>query len=347
VHGSGSTSTVLLIADPGAPAKLVDDIADSLADEITQRADASMSWEVATRAEPYLPDEQAPIDTIIESVNPASESAEVVVYVTDLPRRDHTVPIVADISPRHRFALVSIPGVGGAFLLRRLREVLLLAIAQITEMPELAGDRPKHLPRKMFRDGIRYFAPKGMRRLRLLAGMVRANRPWRLVTGLSKVLVGAFASGAIGLVTITIWELSDTMGPWRMAGGTVLSITAMVAWLILDHELWERPDSPTQRDRARLYNAATLVTLLLGVAVLHVALFLMLLATAGLMLPPTLLEKTIGHPITITDYLALAWLTASIATVGGALGSGLEDDDAVRVAAYGVRQRERFDKTIR
>ena len=38
-----------------------------------------------------------------------------------------------------------------------------------------------------------------MSRLRLLMGMVYANRPWRLVVGLSKVMMAAFAAGAVSL----------------------------------------------------------------------------------------------------------------------------------------------------
>jgi hypothetical protein len=42
--------------------------------------------------------------------------------------------------------------------------------------------------------------------------------------------------------------------------------------------------------------------------------------------------------------LLMAWLVAAVATLGGALGSGMEDDDAVKAATYGVRQRQRFDQ---
>ena len=37
----------------------------------------------------------------------------------------------------------------------------------------------------------------------------------------------------------------------------------------------------------------------------------------------------------MTDYLTLAWIISSLAIVGDAIGSGLEDEDTVRAAAYG------------
>ncbi|MFE4998020.1 hypothetical protein ACFRH4_43220 [Streptomyces mirabilis] len=40
----------------------------------------------------------------------------------------------------------------------------------------------------------------------------------------------------------------------------------------------------------------------------------------------------------------LAWFVSSMGMVGGAFGSGLEDDGTVRNAAYGERQRQRWQK---
>ncbi len=343
---AGEQVSVLFIADPGTPAALAERIAEYLPQRLQSRDRPERRWTTCVRRKPYLPDEQADFADVIDTVDPSSEAEDIVVYLTDLPRREDTLPVVADVSADYLFALISVPGVGGVYIERRVRTVTELAIACVLGEPELMPPgAARRFRSAQIKDGIRYFAPSGLRRLRLLSGMVRANRPWRLVTGLSKVLVGAFATGAIALATDTIWLFADTMGPWRMSAATILSIVAMILWLILDHELWERPKSPTERDRSVLYNTATVATLVIGVVILHVALFCLLLFTTCLALPPELLSPVLGRAVNFSDYLTLTWLLASIATIGGALGSGLEDDAAVKEAAYGVRQRQRIEET--
>jgi hypothetical protein len=342
---AGERVSVLLLADPGKPAAVAKRLAECLPGRLLNRDRPERQWTTSVRRKPYLPDEQADFADVIDTVDPSAEAEDLVVYLTDLPRREDTLPVVADVSADHAFALISLPGVGGIDIERRVRTVTELAIAHMLGDPELTPPgAARRFPSAQITGGIRYFTPLGLRRLRLLSGMVRANRPWRLVTGLSKVLAGAFATGAVALATSTIWMFADTMGPWRMSGATVLSITAMILWLILDHELWERPNLPSDRNRSVLYNAATVATLVIGVGVLHGALFCLLLFTACLTLPPELLSRILGHGVNFSDYVTLAWLLASIATIGGALGSGLEDDTAVKEAAYGVRQRQRLEE---
>ncbi|CAN5664329.1 MAG: hypothetical protein M3494_18120 [Actinomycetota bacterium] len=75
--------------------------------------------------------------------------------------------------------------------------------------------------------------------LRLLAGMVLANRPWKIFPSFKGVLAAAFATGAYVLVTPTIWQFGDTFGWPRLSALMVISIAAMVVWLIVSHGLWE------------------------------------------------------------------------------------------------------------
>ncbi|MFC3961524.1 hypothetical protein [Nocardia jiangsuensis] len=343
--GDGERVSVLLIADPGKPAAIAERLAEWMPGRLRARGGIERRWSAHVRRDSYLLAEGTDFAEVIDLVDPSAEAVDLVVYLTDLPRREGTLPVVADVSVDHRFALLSVPGVGGIQVERRIRTVTELVISSLLGDLEFTSSRAaRRFPSVQSTSGIRYFAPPGLRRLRLLSGMVRANRPWRLVTGLSKVLVGAFATGAIALSTDTIWMFADTMSPWRMSAATVLSVAAMILWLILDHELWERPRSRAERDRSVLYNMSTVITLVVGVGVLYVALFCLLLFTAWLTVSPELLSPVLGHGVTSSDYLTLAWLLASIATIGGALGSGLEDDTAVKEAAYGVRQRQRIDR---
>ncbi|MCV7298633.1 hypothetical protein H7J93_03165 [Mycobacterium barrassiae] len=340
-------SSILIVADPGAPAAIAERLADSLPDALADAASADGTWRVSVRRDSYPVDEHAEVVDVIRAVDPAGETEDIVIYLTDLPRLLGTTPVIADISLGSLFGLISIPGVGGLFIYRRVRNLAQTIVAEVmhqSDEREKQHRSVKRLKRTQEDDVVRYVASTGLSRLQLLAGMVYANRPWLLAAGLSKVMMAAFATGAVSLAYPTIWQLSDTMGPWRLSATTVLATTAMIAWLILDHKLWERPHSVDERERAELYNTATVVTLTIGVAILHIGLFLLLLLTAWWTLPPQLVARNIGHSVDFSTILHMAWLVAAVATLGGALGSGLEDDEAVKAAAYGVRQRQRFER---
>ena len=340
----GEPSSILLIADPGAPAVIAERLSDSLPDALIEWAPDDDKWNVSVRRHAYPIDEHAEVSEVVGTIDPGGETEDIVIYLTDLPRRQGTTPVIADISVPDRLGVISIPGVGGVFIDRRVRSLAQTVVAEVTDQSDKHNPSVKRLTRTQDDDVVRYVAPSALSRLRLLAGMVYANRPWRLVTGMSKVMMAAFATGAVSLAYPTIWQLSASMGPWRLGTATVLSIAALIAWLIIEHKLWERPHSADERERAVLYNASTVVTLLIGVIIFHAGLFILLLLTAWWTLPPQMVAKNIGHPVGLSTLLLMAWLVAAVATLGGALGSGMEDDEAVNSATYGARQRERFDK---
>ncbi len=117
----------------------------------------------------------------------------------------------------------------------------------------------------------------------------------------------------------------------------------MIAWIVIDGELWDRPenDSAAARARSRLYNTSTLLTLTVGVVICYLALYAVNLAWAVFVLDPDVMGDTLGSTLSYGDLFVLAWFVASAATIGGALGTGLESDDAIRAAAYSKREEDR------
>lgn len=347
--------TVGLIAAPGLPADLVPTLLADLTAELGQRF-PSTTWRVAEMVDPLV---GTPADDT-EIVHAArqrllAEDWDLAISLTDLPLQLSHRPVVAHASAIHGVGLLSVPALGALGVRRRALQMVVQLIEGLLGEPSQTvtahseqaarsrrmrrrltqlGRDPQHHPDQ---NELRFTARVLTGNLRLLLGMIRANRPWRLAARLSRALTAALAAGVFALVTTDIWRLSDAFGWIRLLSVGVVAITATAATLIIGAHLWERAPKPQVRKQVALFNLATTATVLIGVLSLYAALFLLATAAAGVFVVPALLADTLGHPIGIQHYLQLAWLTSSLATLGGALGAGLETDDAVREAAYSYR----------
>jgi hypothetical protein len=278
---------------------------------------------------------------------------DLVVVLTDLPLRLARRPVVAHASSMHGVAVLSVPALGTLAVRRRLRDAVLRLIGALlgetgdggadgrtdaarwrrigSRLRELSSDVEGQAPTLRFT--TRVFTGH----LRLLFGMVRANRPWQLAARLSRALTAASAAGVFALVTPDIWSLASALGWQRLTVVSLCSVVAIGVTLIVGARLWERVADPRTRQQIVLFNIATTATVVIGVAVFYAALFVLSLLAGLLLVVPSRLADAISRPVTLGDYVEVAWLTASLATVGGALGAGLESDEAVRRAAYTYR----------
>jgi len=281
---------------------------------------------------------------------------DVMVCLTDLPIRLEGRTVVAEVALGESISLVSLPALGAVNIDRRVRTAVAdLAWAMhrrfdpdddIREFGPPSLHQSRHIETAVFDDGpieFRYVSATRLGRGRLLAGMLRANRPWRLVFGLRSAMAAAIATGAFALVTNTIWQLADLLGAPRLTLLTVLAISSMVFWIITQHDLWESPrrDDRLERYKASLYNTSTVWSLMIGVVISYVLLFVAVLLAAAFTIDDGLLALTLQHPVAVWDFVEVAWMTTSAALIGGALGSGFESKDDILRAAYGQRERHR------
>jgi hypothetical protein len=352
-----STLTLGLLAAPGIAADLAQQLADDLPAALADRIGTELAWEIPVvvdrlAAEPGIG--TAVIDAARERM--LREGWDLAVVLTDLPLRIGRRPVVADASATHGVALISLPALGAVQLRRRARDaVVRLVDGLVGESLELGGRdgaaRRQRVGRRLadlartekrvepddVGVDVRLVAAVVRGNARLIAGMLRANRPWQLAARLSRALVAAGATLVFALVTSDIWKLADALPAVNLSALTVVSLAAIVGFLILSHGLWSRPTDGIGREQAILFNLVTVLTLIIGVASLYVALFVLAMACAGLALDPSVVTQALGHHAGFGSYVRISWMASSLATVAGALGSGLESDATVREAAYGYR----------
>jgi len=295
------------------------------------------TWDIEVVSEPFTIGCEDVDIAVTRLVDHAGQHKwDLVVGLTELPLRGGDGRyLLIHSDPQRRTAVLSLPALGGLRMQARARQAVRGVVSGMADPTS--------------QEELRVPLPRGTGRWRLLLGMVLANRPWLLVPGLKSALVAALATGAVATINSTVWLLAGSLSWWRLTVATVVSIALVVAWLVIDGELWDRPDdnSAQARERSRLYNASTLMTLTTGVLICYLALYVVNLAWALFVLDPAVMGGYLNAPLGFSDLLVLAWFVASAATVGGGLGSGLESDEAIRAAAYSKREEERRSRLAR
>lgn len=353
--------SVGLISDPDFPNQVTEWLAQRLPDQLTEHLGAEQEWTVQTVCDPVTAGRASGAEILQATEQLRDEHGwDYAVCVSDLPLRFDDRPVLADVGVDAGVGLISLPALGGVQPHRRAQQMVVQVLDELIGATEQSRERGHTQRRRGLhswltnllapirretpqRDhvGIRYRGTRRRGRVRLLSGMLRSNTPWRLVLGMSGALAAAVAASAFGLVSSTVWQIGDVLSTGHRIAVIVAVIALMTGWLILGHNLWEHTSQSHDREQRRLYNTSTVLTVGIGVACFFAALFVINLGAGALLITPDLLSSKLGHPSSVTDYLDLAWATSCMGVAAGALGSGLEDDAAVRQAAYGYRESQR------
>src|SRR5918999_520628 len=337
--------TLGLIPAPDIPETMARELAPQLPKLLENRVDGDVSWEVPVLVDPLTgTDREAPeiLDECRKKM--LSEGWDLALCLTDLPVYRSGTLVVADVSAKRGVAGLWLPALGAIRLRPKAQELTLQLVQELYEKTRepgaddllARGSQPKgsvgsfrrvDLPdedMKAMDIDSRFTAPGALGHLRLWAGMVLANRPWKMLPAFKGAIAAAFATGAYVLVISSMWLLADAVGLWRLLALMVAAIVAMVAWIIVAHHLWERPEDPHQRSWAPLYNGVSVLTVGSAVLLAYSILFALIFVAAWGFVPGDYFQSTLKHPAGLWEYLTLAWLGTSLATVAGALGASLE-----------------------
>jgi len=353
--------TIGIIAAPEFATDMANLLKEQLPSILNEKINDDISWtfeimvdEITSVAE----DSEVLLNSVLNRQN--NQGWDYTLCLTDIPIFFENETVLSRVNFDHDTAFLSLPSLGW-FVQKRVSRMAVQIIEDLYYKYDSSVDKERderldnifllHKIRKVPKtekeeDVLRYILyPKTTGIYTLISGMTYDNKPWRLIPSLKSVFAIAFGSGIYAMIFPTLWQLGYEYSPFRLAGMTILSILSLTVWIMQSHNLWEEESITGNTKYRKLYNTTTVITLLLAVSFFHVTLILMFLMASFILVGPQFYAEQLqmsGSP-DFFNFLQLAWMTASVGTLTGGVGVGLEDEENVRHTTYGFRQRERYN----
>ena len=229
---------ILLLTDPGVPARNGERLRNRLDRRL--RSITGAPTEIATRVQlvPLTVDQQLKISGITR-ISRENFDADACIVLTEMPRLRKRRPIVAEVFPADRVAVVSYSALGPWATRRRCVDTITECVRILRGEGLAPGARPNRRIRREQIDEDRsvytIFAPRFRGPAALVAGMIRSNEPWRTVPRLSSALAAAAATGAFGIFYNSIWQMSAILSPTRLTIIVLGAVLILAGWLMVQN----------------------------------------------------------------------------------------------------------------
>ncbi|UOQ84028.1 hypothetical protein [Gracilibacillus salinarum] len=364
------TCTLGIVTPPWYTEKIEYKLQNCLPELLNKHLNGEQEWDIKYSADPLIgltEHSKEVMNALYEKKE--EEGWDLAVCLTDLPLfRDKSL-VVAEANEAKQVSLLSLPGMGAFPIIKRIRESIIQLVKEMNgqNTQKEAGrwslnasqNKWKNIWRKItfmtpikketvemddHNMGVRFTVDSRFRAgIRMVTGMVRANRPWSLFPSFMKVLMVAFTTGIYALVFPTLWKLGGSYGVGRMLLISIMAITSLVVWIIISHKLWERPNDNFSTYLRRLYNCTTFLTLFTTILIYYFVLYGGFLLAVFLLIPMDVLQAQLSGEGGLHHYFLIAWMATNVSTFIGALGSSLEKEEVVLSGTYGYRQRQRYE----
>lgn len=345
--------TVGLIPSPGVAHEHAKKIIPRVKKLLTERIDGDNHWNFDIKVDLMI----GSAEDVHESVDKAAKLKEqhqwdYVICLTDLPSISDNKVVISDYNSEKQVAMLSLPSLGVIDLKRKLIKTVTSLIEQLYYERPKSKNAPHPFVRMKAVEPEEDESSKEryintlfiMSWIQLVAGLTRANQPWKNIFNFKKIISVAFATGTYISIFSMPWELSVIFSPFRLILLMVIAIVGMAGWLFYAHQLLERKTAKSQRVYRYIYNSTTLVTLSMITLINYFILYILLAISITLFVPVDLFNSwtSAKAQFTFTNYLRLIWFVASLGLLAGAMGSTVENEEKIRRITYSYRQYHRY-----
>lgn len=162
-----------------------------------------------------------------------------------------------------------------------------------------------------------------------------ANRPWRLILRLHKLVFPAVVAVPLALLSTELWQIGVNMNRYRLMVIGVGVVVFMTVFIVIKQKLLKRSAPGENLEQVAVFNLSAVLSILTAVAIVLAAIFVLTLFITTSLFPRKAVAIWLETGVVKNwYYIRVSFFIACLASFVGWLGAGFTDADDFRMMLY-------------